>query len=110
MLRYKESHDLMPDSIVETIPRLNATDGDPDRTMLLKWFTPDSSWSWYVIEYDPAERLCFGLVDGLGQELTYFSLDQIEHLRGPHGLPVERDPDFSPTPLSDLFPEMALGR
>lgn len=71
MHRYKEAHDLLPDSIVETLPRLNATDGDPDRTVMLKWFTPDSSWAWYVIEYDRTEKLCFwfGRRAGAGVDL-----------------------------------------
>jgi hypothetical protein len=53
-----------------------------------------------VTEYDPAQRLCFGFVIGLDHELGYFSLDELEAVRGPMGLPIERDLYFTPCPLS----------
>ena len=33
---------------------------------LVKFFTPDSSWTWYASEFD-GEAVFFGLVDGLKQ-------------------------------------------
>ena len=65
-----------------------------------KLFTPDSNWSWYIIEVDRKGDLCFGLVDGHYPELGYFSLKELESVRGPWGLPVERDIGFEPTRLS----------
>ena len=38
-----------------------------------------SSWTWYITEYDPIEKLCFGLVDGFEKELGYFSLIELLH-------------------------------
>ena len=98
----QDAHELMPESVAQTIPPLYATENDPDPIAQVKWFTPDSSWTWYVLEYDPHERLCFGWVEGLEKELGYFALAEIEHIRGPMGLPVERDLYWSPTPLSEL--------
>lgn len=66
----------------------------------VKFFTPDSSWTYYVTEYDPVERLCFGLVVGLERELGYFSLDELESVKGPLGLAIERDLHWNPRPLS----------
>lgn len=94
------AHDLMPESIANTIPALYATQHDEDPLVRVKWFTPDSSWTWYVTEYDPAERLCFGLVIGHEREFGYFSLAEIEEVRGPLGLPVERDLYFQLKPAS----------
>ena len=37
-------------------------------------------------------------------ELGSSSLSELESLRGPLGLPVERDASFSPTPLRELMP------
>jgi hypothetical protein len=42
----------------------------------------------------------FGLVIGFEQELGYFSLSELQHARGPLGLPIERDLHFQPTSLS----------
>lgn len=107
---FLEALDLIPDEIANKIPGLYATENQSDPICALRWFTPDSSWTWYVIEYEPNGQLCFGLVDGLQKELGYFSLAEIEHLRGPMGLPVERDLYWSPTPLSELFLELDRGR
>ena len=97
-----DAHDLMPVKIAETIPRLYATEhsGTDAPLVYLKWFTPDSSWTWYVLEYDPTERLCFGLACGHVPELGYFALDEIAAICGPLGLPVERDLCWQLTPFS----------
>lgn len=68
---------------------------------LLKYSTPDSSWTCYVLELDPDENLCFGLVIGHESELGYFFLTELETIRGPMGLPIERDLHFEPKPVSE---------
>jgi hypothetical protein len=62
-----------------------------DAIVVAKFFTPDSSWTWYATEYQPEERLFFGLVDGFVPEFGYFSLDELLTAKGPRGLNVERD-------------------
>ena len=69
---------------------------------LVKFFTPDSSWSWYASEFD-GEDIFFGLVDGLDMELGYFSLSELQSVRGPLGLPIERDLYFEPKTLKELM-------
>jgi len=69
----------------------------------VKFFTPDSNWTWYATEYDPEERIFFGLVDGHCKELGYFSLGELESIRGRLGLPIERDRFFRPTKLGELM-------
>jgi hypothetical protein len=95
-----DSHDLMPTDISDQIPPLYATEQVDDPLARLRWLTPDSTMTWYITEFDPDQRLCFGLVDGHERELGYFSLDEIAAIRGPLGLQVERDLYFEPTPLS----------
>jgi hypothetical protein len=96
----EDAHVLMPDSLARNVPALYSTQNEEDPIARIKWFTPDSSWTWFVLEYDPSERLCFGLVIGHERELGYFSLSEIEELRGPMGLKVERDLYFHPQPIS----------
>lgn len=67
----------------------------------VKFFTPDSNWTWYGSEFD-GEDVFFGLVDGFELELGYFSLSELKEARGPLGLPIERDRYFTPTSLKDL--------
>ena len=88
--------ELLPAEIATALPNLYSTEHDGDPVCRVKFFTPDSSWTWYGTEYDPEQRLFFGYVVGLSPELGYFSLDDLEAARGPLGLPVERDLWFYP--------------
>jgi hypothetical protein len=58
--------------------------------VLAAYFHPLSSWRWYALEYDPHDRLFFGLVCGFEMEFGYFSLDELESLRI-GGLGIERN-------------------
>jgi hypothetical protein len=69
---------------------------------VVKFFTPDSSWTWYASEFD-GDDLFFGLAVGFEAELGYFRLSELQSVRGRLGLPVERDRFFTPTPLRELI-------
>jgi hypothetical protein len=68
----------------------------------VKYFTPDSSWTWYASEFDGDDTF-FGLVSGLEVELGYFSLKELKQACGPMGLPIERDLHFEPKTLQELM-------
>ena len=72
-----------------------------DRKLLVKFFTPFSNFTWYATEYDPADRIFFGYVVGQDAEWGYFSLDQLEAIRGPLGLGVERDLYWNPVTFGE---------
>jgi hypothetical protein len=93
---------LMTEAIAATIPPLYGQEKVKDQIAHVKFFTPWSNWTWYVTEYDPSQALCFGLVEGMKTELGYFSLDELEDVKGPFGLRIERDLYFTPTPLSKI--------
>ena len=94
---------LLTKELEAKLPPLYSQDGKGDEALaLVKFFTPDSSWTWYATEYDPVERMFFGLVDGLEKELGYFSLDELESIKGPLGLSIERDIYFEPTRIKEL--------
>ena len=73
-----------------------------DALAIVKFFTPDSSWTWYASEFD-GDDLFFGLAVGFEPELGYFRLSELQTVRGELGLPVERDRFFTPTPLRELL-------
>lgn len=98
-----DAHDLMPADLAAQMPALYATEALGDAAVVrVKLFTPDSSWSWYLTEYDPNERLAFGLAVGFAEELGYVSLDELRAVRGKLGLRVEREIWWQPTPLADV--------
>lgn len=95
---------LIPKELAEKIPALYGQDGKGFQAIAYaKLYTVDSNWAWYVTEFDPKDKLCFGLVDGHEKELGYFSLIELESVRGPLGLPIERDLYFKETTLEKLM-------
>ncbi|HIE38844.1 MAG TPA: DUF2958 domain-containing protein [Anaerolineae bacterium] len=82
------------------IPPLYTTEGEDDPLVVIKLFTPDSNWTWYVIESDG--DTCFGLVCGHAVEMGYFALSELRDVRGPLGLRIERDLWWEPRPLSEV--------
>jgi hypothetical protein len=90
---------LLTKANLAALPALYANDGKPaeDVPVPVKFFTPDSNWTWYATEYDPAEGRFFGLVCGFEAELGYFMLAELEGARGPLGLKIERDRHWSGT-------------
>ena len=83
---------MMTKEIEKRIPGMGETEEiGKDARVHVKFFSPYTGWTWYATEYDPVDRIFFGLVDGHEKELGYFSLDDLESVRGPLGLPIERD-------------------
>jgi hypothetical protein len=83
---------------------------------LVKFFTPWANWTWYASEGSPVDEngyydtdepkvdyLFFGLVSGHQAEMGYFSLTELESVRGPAGLYIERDEYFKPRTLGSLL-------
>jgi hypothetical protein len=97
---------LLTEEIRRKLPPLYSQDGKGGKTVAwVKYFTPSSSWTWYGVEFDGKDTF-FGLVDGHCKELGYFSLSELESIRGPMGLPIERDLYWQPKTLEEIAPEL----
>jgi hypothetical protein len=94
--------ELLPKHIERLLPPLYSQEekGD-DAVAHVKFFTPWTGWTWYASEYDPAQRLFFGIVVGHEREFGYFSLDEMQAIEGPGGLRIERDLYWSPRALKE---------
>ena len=100
---------LLTEEIRRKLPPLYGQDGKGGEAVVhVKFFTPDSSWTWYITEgsQEGDDFLMFGLVDGLEKELGYVSLKELESAKGPMGLPIERDLYWQPKTLEEIAPEM----
>ena len=95
-----EAYTLIPEWSLPFLPGIGQSDKD-DPIIWLKFFHPLSSWSWYLTEYDPDERLAFGLVAGFETEIGYFSIEELESLEV-RGLKVEREIWTRPAPIRSL--------
>lgn len=94
---------LLTKELLERFAAVGRQENNPDPIVIAKYFTPDAAATWYATEYLPEERLFFGwanLGDDECAEFGYFSLDELESVRGRLGLPVERDLWTPEKPLS----------
>lgn len=117
---------LLTKELLRRIPPLYSAENEQDPLVVCKFFMPDGAFTWYVIEgstrekegcgfgvncnhqplseYDPQrdDILFLGYVTGLEPELGYFTLSELQEIRGTLGLPVERDRYFKPCRLSQV--------
>jgi hypothetical protein len=98
--------DLFPSDIRDQLPPLYSQENVKDPIVRLKFFTPDSSWTWYATEGSPQgdDFTFFGYVIGHEREWGYFRLSELSSAQGPWGLPIERDRHFTPRPFSQAVP------
>lgn len=92
---------LLTAEIRQKLPPIYTTQDQEDPMVVAKFFTPWTNWTWYATEFDGTDTF-FGLVVGHEAELGYFSLSEMETVRGPGGLTIERDRCFQPLPLSEV--------
>ena len=106
---------LLPCKIRERLPSLGGQDGKGGKAVVYaKCFTPDGSFTWFITEGSPVQDkdnhvvdyILFGLVDGPFKELGYFRLSELESVRGPMGLPIERDLYWQPKTMEEIAPEL----
>jgi len=97
---------LLTKKLREKLPPLYAQEKLGSKAVAhVKFFTPDSNWTFWATEFDGKDTF-FGLVDGHEKELGYFSLTELESVRGPMGLPIERDLYWQPKTLEEIAPEL----
>lgn len=80
------------------IPKLYSQENVKDPMVWVKLFCPWNRWTWFMTE--KSGDMCFGYVIGHEKELGYFSIKELQSVRGPGGLTIERDRYFKPTQLS----------
>jgi hypothetical protein len=95
---------LLTKAILKQLPPLRATaNTEPEEIRLfVKFFTPDSNFTWYAAEFDPAIGRFHGYVKGHHNEWGDFTLSELETAKGPMGLHIERDKWFKPCLFKDL--------
>jgi hypothetical protein len=86
-------------------PQLEAKVGQRGQPLgrTTRLFTPDSSWLWHIVEFDGRDTF-FGFVIGFEAEWGYISLAELQTVRGPLGLPIERDAFWRPKPMREAEP------
>lgn len=77
-----------------------------DPIIIAKFFDPCGSGTWYATEYDAENQICFGYVTGLAfDEWGTFSIQELEAIKRPLGLGIERDTYFKEKRFKELIKE-----
>jgi len=106
---------LLPYPIRENLPILGSQQRLGGKMKVLtRWSTADGSLAWHItegsarrdIDGKAVDYLLYGLVEGQRRELDYFWLSDLATVRGPTGLPVERDLHWRPKTLAEIAPEV----
>ena len=94
---------LLTDAIKKALPPLYSTENTPleDKQVVVKFFNPLGSQTWEIVEgsqQDGGDWLLFGKCDlGYGAEWGYVSLSELEAIKLPMGLGIERDIAVGPS-------------
>ena len=103
---------LLTKELEKKLPALYSQENVADPTVVAHFFFPIGASNWYITEGswegeptngNPGEDfIMFGLCDlGFGfPELGYVSLNEMQGVKGPLGLGIERDKFWTPKPLS----------
>lgn len=97
---------LLTKELRKKFPPLGATENKKPEEIpvIAKFFDPTGSWTWYATEFD-GKDIFFGFVRGVENELGYFSLKELESIKGPFGLGIERDLYFGKHTLAEVMKE-----
>jgi len=106
--RARRGHDFWPPAdVLAAIPPLYGTEelAEADKIVHLHYFV--GACDWWVVEYDPDERLAFGcacLGDPQMAEWGYIPLEELAAIFQPPLLIVERDLGWTPRPAGEVIP------
>ena len=90
----------------ELYERARSLGDDIDVMPVVKLFTPWGACTWLLSELDPTNPdIAFGLCDlGMGcPELGAVSISELESIRGPFGLRIERDIHWTPVKTINAY-------
>jgi hypothetical protein len=99
---------LMTKQLEKRFDQVGSQEEIKDPLVIAKFFNPTGAGTWYATEYDPESRTFFGYVTIFGDwndEWGYFSLEELENIRGAFGLGIERDLYFEEKPISQVVPK-----
>lgn len=99
---------LMTKALERRFAKIGRQEDVKDPAVVAKFFNPAGAGTWLATEWDPKERLFFGYVSIFGDdcdEWGYFSLAELESVKLPTGLNIERDLHIGEKPVSHFFPK-----
>lgn len=85
---------LLTKELEKRFKQIGSQENEKDPIVIAKFFNPTGIGYWYATEYNEEEKMFFGYVSLFGDhndEWGYFSLEELESIKGFGGLGIERD-------------------
>jgi len=101
---------LLTKSIEAQLQSQYSKGSDMGQLVVAKFFDPCGSWTWYLMNQDPGDPdYLWGIVSGFEVEMGSFSLSELQSLKGPLGIGIERDLHFKPQLASEIYKRLCDG-
>ncbi|WP_439131464.1 DUF2958 domain-containing protein [Polaribacter sp.] len=95
---------LITKEIAERFEKVGDQSESKNPLIVVKYFDPAGSATWYATAYNPKNRVAYGYVTGLQiDEWGYFSMDELQAVERPFGLTIERDIYFEEQHFNTVF-------
>lgn len=96
---------LLTEEIIKRTPKLYETEDIKceDKIAQARFFDPCGNMTWYLMEMDEKQERCFGYIVGFEAEYGYFLISELEGVKGPLGIGIERDFSFEPTKMGEIM-------
>ena len=100
---------LLTPELIKRFKEVGGQSESKNPLVIAKFFDPVGSATWYATENNPKTNICYGYVTGLFvDEWGAFSIDELESIKRPFGLGIERDIHFKETLFKDLLSKQRL--
>lgn len=97
---------LITKTLEERFEKIGCQSQSSDPIIIAKFFDPCGSATWYATEYDAENKIAFGYVTGLAfDEWGTFSITELESIKRPFGLGIERDIYFKEKKFKEIIKE-----
>lgn len=98
---------LINDEVKKRFSEVGSQENTSDPIVVAKFFNPAGAQTWFATEYDEKQNICYGYVTGMHQdEWGYFSITEMEQVKLPFGLSIERDTSSSEKTISQWVPNL----
>ena len=100
---------LMTKAIREQAEKQYDEGSDMEQNVVAKYFDPMGDWKWFLMNKKKDDSYCWAIVKGHEVEMGSFSIDELESIKLPFGLGIERDTLFEPMKAKDVWEQLNKG-